>query len=319
MTAKIYCTASIPSAGPELLKKQGMQVRVYDKDKAASASEITKGLKDADALICLLSDPIDADMINSAPRLKIIANYAVGYNNIDLQAAQAKGIVVTNTPDVLTAATADLTWALILAVSKRIPESERYLRAGLFTGWRPKLMLGGDVTGKTIGIIGAGRIGQAVARRAVGFDMRVLYHSRNQNTDFESSVAAEYVELDQLLKESDFISVHCPLSKQTHHLINAQNINLIKKGAYLINTARGPVMDEQVLIAALQSGQLAGAGLDVYEQEPFVPQSLLDLDNVVLLPHIGSATHETRDEMARICARNIIEVLEGRPALTPVI
>jgi len=258
-------------------------------------------------------------MINAAPRLKIIANYAVGYNNIDLQAARDKGIVVTNTPDVLTAATADLTWALILAVSKRIPESERYLRQGQFFGWRPKLMLGGDVSGKTIGIVGAGRIGQAVARRAVGFDMQVLYHSRNQNIDFETSTPAKYVELDQLLQESDFISLHCPLSEETHYLINAQNISLMKKGAYLINTARGPVVDEAALISALESGHLAGAGFDVYEQEPVVPQSLLELDNVVLLPHIGSATYETRDEMARICALNIIEVLEGRPALTPVI
>jgi len=319
MTAKIYCTAPIPKAGPDLLTKQGMLVHVYDKDTAAPLSEITEGLNDADALICLLSDPIDAKMINAAPRLKIIANYAVGYNNIDLQAARDKGIVVTNTPDVLTAATADLTWALILAVSKRIPESERYLRQGQFFGWRPKLMLGGDVSGKTIGIVGAGRIGQAVARRAVGFDMQVLYHSRNQNIDFETSTPAKYVELDQLLQESDFISLHCPLSEETHYLINAQNISLMKKGAYLINTARGPVVDEAALISALESGHLAGAGFDVYEQEPVVPQSLLELDNVVLVPHIGSATYETRDEMARICALNIIEVLEGRPALTPVI
>lgn len=319
MSAKIFCTAPIPAIGPALLKKQGMQVSIYDKDIAASKPEIAEGLKEADGLICLLSDSIQAELINSAPNLKIIANYAAGYNNIDLDAARQKGIVVTNTPDVLTAATADLTWALILAVSKRIPESEQYLRKGQFSGWRPKLMLGGDVTGKTIGIIGAGRIGRAVARRALGFEMRILYHSRNRNRDFEASSKAEYAELDRLLQESDFISLHCPLSEQTYHLINAQNIKQIKKGAYLINTARGPVIDEQALIAALKSGQLAGAGFDVYEHEPVVPKNLLELENVVLLPHIGSATHETRDEMARICARNIIEVMEGRPALTPVI
>lgn len=319
MAAQIYCTAKIPDAGPDLLRERGLNVQIYDKDTAAPPSEIAAGLKNADALICLLSDSIDANIIHSAPRLKIIANYAAGYNNIDLSAAQEKGIIVTNTPDVLTAATADLTWALILAVSKRISESEQYLRQGYFKGWRPKLMLGGDVSGKTIGIVGAGRIGQAVARRAVGFDMRVLYHSRKQNTEFEASQNVEYLSLNELLAESDFISLHCPLSPETHHLINAQNISLIKKSAYLINTARGPVVDEQALIATLKSGQLAGAGFDVYEHEPMVPQSLLELDNVVLLPHIGSATHETRDEMARICARNIIEVLEGRPALTPVI
>ncbi len=317
-TQKIFISANIPEAGIKMLREKGYTVAIYDGSAPITKAAIKKQLVDADALIPLLSDTIDEEIIEAAPKLKIIANYAVGYNNINLGAARKRGIIVSNTPDILTPATADLTWALLLSVSKRIPEADRFMRAGRFTGWGPKLMLGGDVTGKTLGIIGAGRIGRAVAKRAAGFDMRVVYFSRSRNEEIEQNSDAFFMPLNTLLEEADFISIHCPLTEETHHLINEDRMKQIKKGAYLINTARGPVVDEAALIEALKSGRLAGAGLDVYEFEPKVSAALLEMEQVVLLPHIGSGTTETRAEMSRICARNIIEVFEGRKAVTPV-
>ncbi len=315
---KIFISASIPEAGIKMLREKGFAVDVYKDSVSINKAIFKERIAGADALIPLLSDTIDEEIIKAAPKLKIIANYAVGYNNIDLEAVRKQGIIVSNTPDILTPATADLTWALILSVSKRIPEADRFMRAGKFTGWGPKLMLGGDVSGKTLGIIGAGRIGRAVAKRAGGFDMRVVYFSRSRNEEIEQESGAFFMPLNTLLKEADFISIHCPLTEETHHLLNAERMKQIKKGAYLINTARGPVVDEAALINALQSGRLAGAGLDVYEFEPRVSAALLEMDQVVLLPHIGSGTTETREEMSRICARNIIEIFEGRKAVTPV-
>ena len=315
---KVVVTAPIPKTGISLLQEQGYDIDLHDSNRPLSTDELKAKIQDADALIPLLSDSITENVLAHARYLRVIANYAVGFNNIDLESAQKRGIVVTNTPDVLTAATADLTWALIMAVSKRIVEADRFVREGRFTGWQPQLMLGGDVTGKTLGIIGAGRIGRAVARRAAGFDMKVRYVSPHRKREWEEETGALYGSLDDVLTKSDFISLHCPLNDSTYHLLNARRIAQIRPGAYLINTARGALVDEQAMIRALQTGQLAGAGLDVYEFEPEIPRKLKQLDNVVLLPHIGSATTQTRDEMARICAQNVIAVLEGKPALTPV-
>lgn len=319
MTApRIFVTRQIPQTGIELLLSRGYRVEVHHGSKALSKTQLAEKMRHAQALISLLSDQIDKELINSAPQLKIIANFAVGFNNIDIDYAKEKNIIVTNTPDVLTAATADLTWALILALSKRIVEGDRFMRQGLFKGWEPELLLGGDVSGKTLGVICAGSIGRAVAQRATGFDMKILYTANSAKPAFERRTNARFVQLGELLEKADYISLHCPLSAQTKHLLNKDRLRQIKKGAYLINTSRGAVVDERALVEALRNGHLAGAGLDVYEFEPQVSKELLSIQNVVLLPHVGSATVETRSEMARICARNIIAVLEGKEALNPV-
>ncbi|MHB2154972.1 2-hydroxyacid dehydrogenase [Calditrichota bacterium GD2] len=315
---KVFITKKIPRAGIELLEQKGYQVTVHPEDIPISRAELEKAVAEYDALICLLSDTIDKEILSKARKLKVIANYAVGYNNIDVQEAAKRKIFVTNTPDVLTAATADLTWALILAVSRRVVEADRFLRKGQFKGWQPELLLGMEIKGKTLGIVGAGRIGQAVARRAIGFEMNIVYHSTQSKPAFEEETNARYLSLDELVEVADIVSLHCPLTPQTVHLLNKERIFAMKKGAILINTARGPVVDEEALVAALKKGHLFGAGLDVFEHEPEVHPELLKLNNVVLLPHIGSATVETRDEMARMAARNVISVLEKNEAVNPV-
>ncbi len=318
MAFKVLVTYKIPDAGLNLLRERGYVLDVNERGRYLEKSEIMQRIGDCDALVCLLSDKIDREVIDAAPRLKVIANYAVGFNNIDVQYATQRGIFVTNTPDVLTPATADLTWALLMAVSKRVVEADRFVREGRFTGWQPELFLGADVTGKTLGIIGAGRIGQAVGQRATGFQMKILYHARTPRPDFEARTGAQKVTLDALLAQSDFVTLHCPLTDETYHLLDEARLQSMKRGAILINTARGPIVDEQALIKLLREGHLAGAGLDVYEQEPFVPEELRSLPNVVLLPHIGSATTETRSEMSRMVARNVIAVLEQGKAVHPV-
>ena len=290
-----YCLAAVPS------------------DRPPSDTELRRGFVEADAVICTLADRIDETLLSHTTRLKVIANYAVGYNNIDLPAASRRGIVVSNTPDVLIDATADLTWALLLAVSRRLVEGHTWVRTGTWPGWTPTQLLGTDVSGKTLGIIGMGRIGQAVARRAAGFSMRVLYASRHT---VSNPPGAEWRQgsLDEVLRESDFLSLHIPLTETTRHLIGQRELALMKPTAYLINTSRGAVIDETALISVLATRTIAGAGLDVYEQEPTVPPALLSLPNVVLLPHVGSATLDTRVRMGLICLDNIAAVLEGRPA-----
>lgn len=301
---------------------------------------LREGLKDADGLICLLTDTIDREMIQSAPKLRVIANVAVGYNNIDVTTAQQQGIFITNTPDVLTDATADLTWALILAVTRRIVEADAFLRAGKFTGWDLDMLLGMGLTGKTIGIIGYGRIGRAVARRANGFGMSVIYCGRDDvayrddpqhnahmlakqasartQTGFlmqssrSDGATARRATFHQLIENADIVSLHVPLAATTQHLIDRDVFSRIKPGSYLINTARGPIVDEAALSDALRSGRLAGAGLDVFENEPAVHPGLIDLPNVVLLPHIGSATRETRTAMALLAVENAIDAVSGR-------
>lgn len=315
---KIYITRKIPENGLQLLLERGYAVDIHDQELPPSPERLKQKIKNVDGIICLLSDKIDKDIINRAEKLKVIANFAVGFNNIDVDYARSKNIMVTNTPDVLTEATADLTWALLLGISKRIVESDQFTRQGNFKGWNPLLLLGGDVTGKTLGLIGAGRIGQAVGYRAMGFRMSVLYYSPERQQKFENETEARQVPLLDLLKQSDYISIHCPLNDQTRHLINRDNIYSIKKGAYLINTARGPIIEEAALVDALRKNHLAGAGLDVYEFEPQITVELFGFSNVILLPHIGSATNSTRSAMARIVAQNVIHVLETGQPLNPV-
>ena len=310
MKPLLFLTRLLPEPAIKLLEDK-FTLKINPFDRALTKQEIMDGVRDAEALICLLTDTIDKDIINAAPKLKVISNYAVGYNNIEVEYAIKCGITVCNTPGVLTETTADLTWALILATCRRITESERFLRNGKFKGWEPMLMLGQDIYNKTLGIVGMGRIGQAVAKRAAGFDMRIIYYNDvpiTQNLPF----AATEVDFNTLLKEADILTLHIPLTDETHHLIGKHELEMMKKSAVLINTSRGPIIDEHELIKALSTRKIFAAGLDVYEQEPDIPVELLALDNVVLLPHIGSASIETRTKMALLAAENAIAVIEGR-------
>ncbi len=275
---------------------------------------LREGLCQADAAIVTLGDRIDSETIHAATRLKILANYAVGYNNIDLVAAQQHGLIVTNTPDVLTDATADLTWALILATARRIVEGDALVRSGRWTGWSPTQLLGAEVSGKTLGIIGMGRIGQAVARRAVGFRMSVRYHTRQPLATSSLPREWEHRSLQDLLGEADVVTIHVPLTSATQHLIGARELAWMRPTAFVINTARGPIVDEGALVEALKTGIIAGAGLDVYEQEPTIHPELAGMREVVLLPHLGSATVHARVQMGLVCLKNIQAVLDGRPA-----
>jgi len=283
-------------------------------DALPAPSVLREGLCQADAAIVTLGDKIGTETIHAATRLKILANYAVGYNNIDLTAAQQRGLIVTNTPDVLTDATADLTWALILATARRIVEGDTLVRSGHWTGWSPTQLMGAEVSGKTLGIIGMGRIGQAVAHRAVGFRMQVHYHTRQLMTTASLPREWEYRSLQDLLGEADIMTIHVPLTPNTHHLIGARELAWMKPNAFVINTARGPIVDEGALVNALKTGIIAGAGLDVYEQEPDIHPALAELKQVVLLPHLGSATLHARVHMGLVCLKNIQAVLDGHPA-----
>ncbi len=308
----LYITRLLPQPVLEAIPND-YRILAGTTDHSPTADELRHGFAEADAVICTLSDSVDAALLSEATRLKVLANYAVGYNNIDVPAATQRGVIVTNTPDVLTDATADLTWALLLGVARRIVEGDRWLRRGGWPGWSPTQLLGTDISGKTLGIIGMGRIGQAVAKRASGFQMRVIYAGRHAVAS-PPDVTWVHQALDAVLAQSDFLSLHVPLNAATHHLIGARELGLMKSTAFLINTSRGAVIDESALIAALERKSIGGAALDVYAQEPHVPTALTSLSNVVLLPHLGSATLETRVRMGLICLRNIAAVLEGRPA-----
>jgi glyoxylate reductase len=283
-------------------------------DALPAPSVLREGLCQADAAIVTLGDFIDAETIRAATRLKILANYAVGYNNIDLAAARARGLIVTNTPDVLTDATADLTWALLLATARRVAEGDALVRSGRWTGWSPTQLLGAEVSGKTLGIIGMGRIGQAVAHRAVGFRMPVRYHTRQTQATSSLPRDWEHRSLQDILGEADVVTIHVPLTAATHHLIGARELAWMRPTAFVINTARGSIVDEGALVDALKAGIIAGAGLDVYEQEPAIHSALTQLKQVVLLPHLGSATLHARVRMGLVCLENIQAVLDGRPA-----
>lgn len=314
----ITCTADLFPEHIERLRAVGHEVRLSEKTGNESLAPI---LADADALICLLTDRIESETLNQVPRLKIVANVAVGYENIDIAAAEEKGIVVTNTPDVLTESTADHTFALLLAAARRIAEADVAVRNAEFPSWGlQQPLIGIDVHGKTLGIVGLGRIGAAVARRGHhGFGMSVLYHSRSPKPNLESELEAIRVSFEELLKQSDFICVHVPLTPDTRHMFNANAFALMKPTAILVNVARGVIIDETALVNALEAHAIAGAGLDVFEQEPIVHPGLLELrEHVVLAPHLGSATENTRMAMADIAIDNVLAVLAGKPPLTPV-
>ncbi len=313
--AQIFMTRSLPAPCQQLLVAAGHTVVVGATDRALTPKELAAALSTApfDALITLLTDTIDASVLQAVPTLKVVANYAVGYNNIDLAAAATEGVVVTNTPGVLTETVAEFTMALILAVTKRVVEADRYSRAGKFTGWEPELLLGMDLRGKTLAIIGGGRIGTAVAAAAHhGFGMQIIYTDQTPCTPLEASVPATYyATLDEVLPLADVVSLHVPLVPSTTHLLNADRLALMKPTAYLINTARGPIIDEAALALALASGVIAGAGLDVFEREPTIHPGLLASEKVVLAPHIASASIETRTMMSEMVATNVLAVLGG--------
>lgn len=307
---KIFVTRKIPKPGLNLLRKEH-EIEINPFNRVLTKKEIIKGLKGKDGLLCLLTDSIDEEVIASEPRLKMIASYAVGYDNIDVKAATKLGIPVSNTPGVLTDATSDMAWALLFSVARRIAEADRFTRTGEFNGWDPMLMHGVDITGKTLGVVGTGRIGTSFALKSKGFNMKVLYVNPHKNEALEKKLNAKKVTFEKLLKESDFISLHVPLISPTHHLISEKELKMMKKTAVLINSSRGPVVDEKALAKALKEKWIFGAGLDVYEHEPKVTNELLDLDNVVLQPHSASATINSRTQMAILAAENMIAGLKG--------
>ena len=309
----MFVTRRIPDAGLKLLKTRCI-VRVYPQDQPISRQELIKNVRWCDALLCLLTDKIDREILAVNPRLQVVSNYAVGFDNIDLKSATEKGIPVTNTPGTLEDAVAEHTFALLFTLTKRIVEADRFTRAGKYHAWAPLLFIGTQLKGKILGIVGLGRIGSLVAEKAVAMGIDVLYSDVRRNTDFEKQFNARYVKLPELLRTSDFVSLHVPLVPATRHLIGKKELNQMKRTAYLINTSRGPVVDENALVAALQKKRIAGAALDVYEFEPKIASGLKRLDRVVLTPHIASATLEARQAMSKIAAENILAVLAGREA-----
>ncbi len=320
--AHIYVTRRIPEVGLNLLREAGHTLDISEKDGALTKDELLAALraKPYDAVLCLLTDTINGEVFDAVPSAKIFANYAVGFNNINLEDAKVRGVTITNTPGALTDAVAEHTIGLILSLGLRIAEGDRFVRAGKFNGWGPMMLLGIALQGKTLGLLGAGRIGGRVAEIARhGFKMNILYTDVKPNPDFEKSVDATFVATpEELLPQADVVSVHVPLLPTTQHLMNAERLKLMKKDAYLVNTSRGPVIDEVALVEALKAGTIRGAALDVFENEPALAQGLASLENVVLTPHIASATDAARNEMAEIAARNIIAVMKGEKPETPV-
>jgi len=310
---KVYVTRELPERGLKIIKER-FDADVWPEYAPPPKKTIIEKVKDVDALATLLSDKIDAEVFDAAPKLKMIAQLAVGFDNVDVQEATKRGIYVSNTPEVLTDTTADFAWALLMTLARRVVEADKYVRTGRWkVGWHPAMLQGRDVYGATIGIVGAGRIGYAVAKRATGFSMKILFYDVIPRPEMEKDFGAKKVDLDTLLKQSDFVSIHVPLMKETHHLINAEKLRLMKKTAYLINNSRGPVVDEKALYDALNEGRIAGAGLDVFEQEPApLDNPLLKLDNVVVAPHISSASYETRSKMAEMVADNLVAFFEGK-------
>lgn len=308
---KVLVTARMPEEVLSLLRREH-QVESYAEDPPLDRQSLLQRVTDKEGLLCTITDRIDAELLDHAPALRVIANFGVGFEHIDVAAATRRGLPVTNTPGVLTDATADLAFTLILATARRIVEGDKRVREGRFTYWAPLLFLGQEVSGKTLGIIGAGRIGQAVAQRARGFGMRVIYYNRTRLAPAaEKELHVSFAPLENLLREADFVTLHVPLMPQTRHLIGRRELEIMKPTARLINTARGPVVDEAALVEALRQGEIGGAGLDVYEQEPQLSPGLTELDNVVLLPHVGSATIETRTKMGLMAAENLLVGLRG--------
>ena len=312
MAKNVYVTRRIPDRGIDMLKR-APEIGTLDinpDDRPLTREELLSRVTGRDGVLCLLTDAIGEEVFEAASQAVVFANYAVGFNNVDLDAATRHGVAITNTPDVLTDASATHTWALMLAVTRRIVEGDRLVREGRYTGWGPLMLLGGDITGSTLGLVGCGRIATEVVRRASGFRMEMLYSDTVVNEAAES-LGARRVELDELLVRSDFVSIHAPLNESTHHLIGAGQLALMKSSAYLINTARGPLVDEAALVTALRDRSIAGAALDVYEDEPALAAGLAELDNVVLAPHTASATLATRSKMAEMAATNLVTALRG--------
>ena len=311
---KVYVTRQLFDEAIEILEEHA-DVEVYEGvDDAIPRELLLEKVADVEGLLSLLTERIDAEVMDAAEGLKVISNYAVGYNNIDVAAATERGIYVTNTPGILTDTTADAAFALLMAAARRIPEADRHIRArGWIHAWGPRMFIGTDVHGKTLGILGMGRIGSAIAKRAKGFDMKVIYHDIYRREDLEEELGIAYKSREEVLREADFVSLHVPLTPETHHMIGAGELAAMKETAILINTSRGPVVDEEALYEALRDGAIAGAGLDVFEVEPINPGSpLLDLDNIVLTPHLASGSVETRTKMAVMAATNLVSVLQGK-------
>jgi glyoxylate reductase len=316
MPEKVLVTREIPEAG--LRPLEGFDVTVLF-ERPPERGELLEAVRGANGVLPTVTEKMDAEVMDTAGEdLKVIANMAVGYDNVDVEAAKERGIVVTNTPEVLTETTADTAFLLLLAAARRLGEAERLVRSGGWDAWGPKQLLGPDVWGKRLGLVGLGRIGQAVAHRSSGFQMEVLYYDQYRNESVEEELGARYLELDDLLRESDFVSIHTPLTPETRHLISERELDIMKPTSVLVNASRGPVVDEAALAEALENKRIFAAGLDVYEEEPKVHPKLLELENVVLAPHIGSASIETRDRMAALAAENLRAVLQGEQPKTPV-
>lgn len=315
---KVFVAGKIPTVGLEMLQRE-FEVEVYEKDELITEAELRERVKDKDALLSLLSTPVNQETIDRAKNLKIIANFGAGFNNIDFEYAGEKGIPVTNTPQVSTAATADLTFALVLAVARRIAEGDHLMRTEGFNGWAPLFFLGREVSGKKLGIVGLGNIGRAVAERAKGFGMEILYTGRSRKSpELEKELNATFVSFEELLQESDFISINCAYTPESKHMFDEEQFKMMKPTAYLINAARGPIVHEKALVEALRTKEIEGAALDVFEFEPEVTEELKSMKNVVLTPHIGNATIETRDAMAEMAVQNIIQVLNGKEPFSAV-
>ena len=308
---KIFITRKIPDLGLELLKKR-YEIEINPYNRVLTKKEIIKGLEGKDGLLCLLTDDIDKEVISSESKLKMIAGYSVGYDNIDVKSATKLKIPVSNTPRILTNATSEMAWALLFSVARRIVEADKFTRAGKFAGWDPLLMHGKDITGKTLGVVGTGRIGSSFAMKSKGFNMKILYVDGKKNKALEEELNAKKVDLERLLKESDFISLHVSLNPDTYHLIGEKQFKMMKKTAIIINTSRGPVVDEKALAKALKEKWIFGAGLDVYEKEPEITKELIHFDNVALQPHSASATTDSRNGMAIMAAENMIAGLERK-------
>jgi len=308
---KVFLTRELPPKAMERLRSES-QLTWNREDRPLSRAELLEGVKGQDGVICLLTDAIDAEVMNANPALKVIANYAVGYNNIDVAEATRRGIPVTNTPDVLTDATADMAWTLLMAAARRLVEGDRLVRSGGWKGWGPLQLLGREVSGATLGLVGLGRIGRAMVPRAKGFGMRVLYWNRTRlGAAEERELGVGYAEADDVFREADFVSLHIALNDETRHFVNARRLALMKPTACLVNTTRGPVVDEKALVKALRAGAIAGAGLDVFEREPELEAGLAELDNATLAPHLGSATIQTRTSMGLIAAENCLAACRG--------
>ncbi|MDH7564134.1 MAG: glyoxylate reductase [Candidatus Bathyarchaeota archaeon] len=310
---KVYITRELPERGLSIIKKH-FEAEVWPEYAPPPKKVIVEKVRNVEGLVSLLSDKIDSEVFNAAPKLKIVSQLAVGFDNIDIAEATKRGIYVTNTPEVLTDTTADFAWALLMAVARRVVEADKYVRTGLWrVSWHPSMLQGRDVYGATIGIVGAGRIGYAMAKRATGFNMKILFYDVIPRPEMEKDLGAKKVDLDTLFRESDFVSIHVPLMKETHHLVNRERLGLMKTTAYLINNSRGPVVDENALYEALKERRIGGAGLDVFEQEPTpLDNPLLKLDNVVVAPHISSASYETRSRMSEMVAENLVAFFEGK-------